>query len=189
MTVLPPRLRVVVTDGGGRRIPPQGLAGWLSRVAPASAKGEVTVALVGDQHMRNLNRRFRGLDRVTDVLSFPMDGAAHDSQTPPPGSRPPTPAPRYLGDIVIAIRVALRQARLVGHSLTTEMRVLALHGLLHLLGYDHGRNTRHMERIERRLRRKGGLPQTLIQRSRRVAQSRVARAPGASRPRSVRKRG
>ena len=189
MTVRPPRLRVVVTDGCGRRIPPQGLAGWLSGVAPASAKGEVTVALVGDQHMRSLNRRFRGLDRVTDVLSFPMDGAAHDPQLPAPTPRPKTPAPRYVGDIVIAIRVALRQARLAGHSLTTELRVLALHGLLHLLGYDHGRNTRHMERIEQRLRRKGGLPHTLIQRSRRAAHSRVAHALGASRPGSVRKRG
>ena len=140
-----------------------GLARWLSEVAPASARGEVTVALVGDRQIRSLNRRFRGLDRVTDVLAFPMGGAVPE---------PLASGPRYLGDIVIATDRARRQARAEGHSLATELRVLALHGLLHLLGYDHGRDAGQMERMEGRLRRKGGLPHTLIQRSRPARNSR-----------------
>ena len=151
-------LRVDVSSGEGGRVPADGLARWLSEVAPASARGEVTVALVGDRQIRSLNRRFRALDRVTDVLAFPMDGAAPD-----PG--PLASGPRYLGDIVIATGRARRQARAEGHSLTTELRVLALHGFLHLLGYDHGRDAGQMERMERRLRRQGGLPPTRVQRS------------------------
>ena len=158
-------LRVDVSSGEGRRVPADGLARWLSEVAPASARGEVTVALVGDRQIRRLNRRFRGLDRVTDVLAFPMDGAAPD-----PG--PLGSGPRYLGDIVIATDRARRQARAEGHSLTTELRVLALHGLLHLVGYDHGRDAGQMERMEGRLRRQGGLPPTRVQRSRPARNSR-----------------
>ena len=152
-------LRVDVSSGEGRHVPEDGLARWLSEVAPASARGEVTVALVGDRQIRSLNRRFRGVDRVTDVLAFPMDGAA-------PGAGLLASGPRYLGDIVIATERARRQARAEGHSLTTELRVLALHGLLHLLGYDHERDAGQMERMEGRLRRQGRLPTTRVQRSR-----------------------
>jgi probable rRNA maturation factor len=70
----------------------------------------------------------------------------------------------FLGDIVIARGVARRQARAAGHAEATEMRVLALHGLLHLLGYDHERDGGAMARLERRLRRKGGLREGLIER-------------------------
>jgi probable rRNA maturation factor len=70
-----------------------------------------------------------------------------------------------LGDIVIARGVARRQARHAGHSELTEWRVLALHGLLHLLGYDHDRDSGRMRRAERRLRRRGGLPNGLIERA------------------------
>ncbi len=158
-------LRVDVSSGEGRRVPADGLARWLVRVAPASARGEVTVALVGDRQIRSLNRRFRGWDRVTDVLAFPVDGAVPD-----PG--PLASGPRYLGDIVIATDRARRQARAEGHSLRTELRVLALHGLLHLLGYDHGRDAGQMERMEGRLRRQGRLPPTRVQRSRPARNSR-----------------
>lgn len=73
----------------------------------------------------------------------------------------------YLGDIVIATGVAERQARLAGHSRLTELRILALHGLLHLAGYDHERDDDggQMARVERRLRRKGGLREGLIERA------------------------
>ncbi len=71
---------------------------------------------------------------------------------------------KFLGDIVIARGVARRQARDAGHPESTELRVLALHGLLHLLGYDHERDTGAMARLERRLRRKGGLREGLIER-------------------------
>ena len=110
----------------------------------------VGVALVSDARIRQLNRRYRGYDCPTDVLSFPA------GSSPMPDS--------FLGDIVIARGVARRQARNAGHSESVEVRVLALHGLLHLLGYDHDRDEGTMARVERRLRRKGGLPDGLIAR-------------------------
>jgi len=142
-------LTVVVTDARGRAVRGTGLERWLRAVAPARARGELAVALITDAHMRSLNRTYRRKDRPTDVLSFPSD------------------APGALGDIVIARGVAERQAREHGHALRTELRVLALHGLLHLLGYDHEEAGDHgrMRRTEERLRRKGGLKTGLITRS------------------------
>ncbi len=143
------RLEVTVTDGRGRAIPAGGLDAWLSGLAPRAAAGVMAVALVGDRKMRDLNRRFRGTDAVTDVLAFPADPVPR-----PPGSghRP------LLGDVVIATGRARRQARAAGLTETQEWRRLALHGLLHLLGYDHERDEGQMLRFERRLRRRGGLP-------------------------------
>ena len=124
-----------------------GLASWLASIAPSRARGTVTVAIVSDARVRALNRQYRRKDKATDVLSFPS------------GER------GYLGDVVIAAGVAARQAREGGHSLATELRVLALHGLLHLLGYDHERDDGRMARHERRLRRRGGLEEGLIERA------------------------
>jgi probable rRNA maturation factor len=151
-------LRVSVTDGRGRPVRDGGLARWLSRVAPRTARGEVAIALVSDARMRTLNRSYRGRDYATDVLSF----AAPDAD---PAPRTPHPA---LGDLVIATGVARRQAREAGHSDQTELRVLALHGLLHLLGYDHESpdDNGRMRRTESRLRKKGGLRVGLIERAR-----------------------
>ena len=141
------RLRVVVTDGRGRVRRADRLRRWLADVAPPSVRGEVAVALVCDRKMRDLNRQYRGIDRATDVLSFPVaSGVAPNAEVEP-----------HLGDIVIATGMARRQARAAGHPLGAELRCLALHGLLHLLGYDHERDTGQMERLERRLRRRGGL--------------------------------
>jgi probable rRNA maturation factor len=133
----------VVTPGAVRA---PGLAHWLQAVAPARTKGEVTVAVVSDARVRALNRRYRRKDRVTDVLSFPAGESGN------------------LGDIVIAEGLAGRQARQAGHARAVELRVLALHGLLHLLGYDHEHDDGRMARLERRLRRKGGLVEGLIER-------------------------
>lgn len=158
------RLRVGVTDHLGRRVLRTGLEYWLSRAAPAAATGGVTIALVSDARMRALNRRFRGVDRVTDVLSFPMI-----EPSPRSARRPRAPSAldtRYLGDIVIAAGRATRQARDWGHPVRIELRVLALHGLLHVLGYDHGRGAARMASVERRCRRRGGLPTGLIDRAR-----------------------
>ncbi len=141
----PERLTIDVV-AGGRPVP--GLAAWLRRVAPIRARGHLTVAIASDGRVRALNRRFRRQDHPTDVLSFPAD------------------EPDQLGDVVIAAGVARRQARGAGHSLQTELRVLALHGLLHLLGYDHEDDDGRMARIERRLRRQGGLREGLIERAR-----------------------
>ena len=135
-----------VVISGGIRAP--GLAAWLSGVAPARARGVVTVAIVPDGRVRLLNRQYRRKDAPTDVLSFPAE------------------EPTILGDIVIAAGVARRQAREAGHTLQTELRVLALHGLLHLLGYDHEHDDGRMARLEARLRRKGGLREGLIERGR-----------------------
>lgn len=155
-----PRLRVHIVDGRGRALAAPGLAHWLARVAPARARGEVTIALVSDQRVRRLNHRYRRLDEPTDVLSFP---AARDA---PAGPHPASHATvdSSLGDIVIARGVARRQARQAGHAESTEWRVLALHGLLHLLGYDHESDDGRMARLERRLRRRGGLDGGLIER-------------------------
>jgi probable rRNA maturation factor len=88
------------------------------------ADPEVTLAFVGDRAIRTLNRKFMKKDRPTDVLSFPLGEKGPDGKY-------------YLGDIVIAVPVADRQAREKGHSLDRELRLLAIHGYLHLLGFDH----------------------------------------------------
>ena len=152
---------MLVSDGRGRRVGAAGLARWLARVAPARARGLVSIAITSDVHVQRLNRRFRGVDKSTDVLSFPSSEPRAQSREP----RAPSPEPRVLGDIVIARGVARRQAREAGHSELTEWRVLALHGLLHLMGYDHERDDGRMRRAERRLRRKGGLREGLIDRA------------------------
>lgn len=123
------------------------LSKWLPRIAPASARGDLCVALVSDRRMRALNRQFRGKDHATDVLSFPSDERG------------------FLGDIVIAEGVAKRQAKEQGHSLKIEVQTLALHGLLHLLGYDHETDDGRMARAEARLRKQAGLPLGLIERN------------------------
>jgi len=135
-------VEVLGVTAGGRA-----LGAWLAEVAPAGARGSLTVAVTTDARVRALNRRFRGVSKPTDVLSFPAD------------------EPGELGDIVIARGVAARQARDRGHSLATELRVLALHGLLHLLGYDHEHDDGRMARTEARLRRRGGLEAGLIERT------------------------
>jgi probable rRNA maturation factor len=149
-------LRVTVVDAHGRGIAAPGLAAWLTRIAPRAAKGEVTVALVSDGRVRRLNHAYRGTDSATDVLSFPAARSSIRARR--------TPRDPSLGDIVIARGVARRQARAAGHPESTEWRVLALHGLLHLIGYDHGTDGGRMARVEARLRRSGGLTRGLIER-------------------------
>jgi probable rRNA maturation factor len=132
------------------RVP--GLATWLESLAPARARGEVSVVFVDGPHIRALNREYRGIDRQTDVLSFPADRLCR-------------PVEGVLGDILIAVNVARTQAASAGHTLGTEIRVLALHGLLHLAGYDHETDRGQMARLEVRLRREGGLREGLIARA------------------------
>jgi len=158
----------------GLRAP--GLAAWLQSVAPGRARGAVSIAVVPDARVRALNRDYRRKDTNTDVLSFPADDHGADVTRAAPrrsrsakvssgrGAGLVRPA-AFLGDIVIAAGVARRQAREAGHSLQTELRILALHGLLHLLGYDHEQDAGQMARLERRLRRKGGLREGLIERA------------------------
>jgi len=132
-------------------------------VAPAAARGIVSVGLVSDQRVRVLNRSYRRKDYATDVLSFPQ--APRAAARARPSSNQHLATSNFLGDIVIARGIARRQAREAGHSELTELKILALHGLLHLLGYDHERDDGRMHRVERRLRRKGGLREGLIERA------------------------
>jgi probable rRNA maturation factor len=164
------RLIVTLTAPDGASLPTRGLATWLANAAPAKARGEVTVALVSDARMRTLNRSFRNKDYATDVLSFPAFAkatagrAGRAGKAGEPGGAGQAGGSGYLGDIVIATGVAQRQADDVGHPVGTEIKVLALHGLLHLLGYDHETDAGAMARLEARLRKKAGLKDGLIAR-------------------------
>ncbi len=129
----------------------RGLGRWLVQAAPARARGQVAIAILPDRQVRRLNRTYRRIDKATDVLSFPG--------VPP------------LGDIAIARGVAARQARRFGHAEAVEWRILALHGLLHLLGYDHETDRGEMTRLEARLQRRAGLPASLLTRAAKPSRS------------------
>jgi probable rRNA maturation factor len=111
---------------------------------------DVTVCFVSNGEIARLNRRFRKKPRPTDVLSFPAH-ATDRTEVRPDGATP------HLGDIAISPEMARRNAKQFGRSLDSELRVLILHGILHLLGYDHESDNGKMERKELRLRRKLGL--------------------------------
>lgn len=114
------------------------VAGCLERLGAHGA--EVHLVLTDDRTIRELNRRFRGIDRATDVLSFP------DGDTLPSGGL-------LLGEIAISIDRARQQAEEFGHDEVRELCELALHGTLHLLGYDHERDNGEMNQVELELRR------------------------------------
>jgi probable rRNA maturation factor len=122
-------------------------------------KGQVTVLLTTDAAIRKLNRQFRGKNKATDVLSFPASGVGAEG---------------VAGDLAISVTTALGQAAEQGHSLSTEIKILVLHGLLHLAGYDHEADDGKMARRERLLRAKLNLPQGLIER---VASTEAGWAP------------
>jgi len=127
---------------------------------PAFARAHNTRASARQATPQGSRLRSSAIDRAT----------AGPSDQPPPRLRRSAEASAkartpFLGDIVIARGVARRQARAMGHPEGTELRILALHGLLHLLGYDHERDHGRMQRLERRLRRKGGLREGLIERA------------------------
>ena len=131
---------------------PAAAAAFLRRAQRAAGiAGEIGLRLVSDADMRALNRQFRGKDTPTDVLSFPV-GAG------------PVAAGGCLGDIAVSIETANRQARARRHSLDTEIRILLLHGVLHLAGFDHETDQGEMRRKERALRRQLGLPPGLTER-------------------------
>ncbi len=111
--------------------------------------GAVNVLVTTNKELRSLNRRFCGKDRPTDVLSFP----------PVPGL-----VPGLAGDIAISAEIAGQNAADLGHSLALEVKILALHGILHLAGYDHESDQGAMARQEMKLRKSLGLPSGLIER-------------------------
>ena len=113
---------------------------FLTRLEREVLGREIGVAIVSDSAIRRYNWQYRHMDKATDVLSFEPD------------------------DLVISAETARRQARRIGHSVEDEIGVLALHGALHLLGHDHERDRGEMARLERRWRRRLGLPLALTER-------------------------
>jgi probable rRNA maturation factor len=107
-------------------------------------QGEVAILISSNPRLRDLNRRFRRKDKPTDVLSFPR----------PSG-----------GDIAISAQIAFENAQRYGHSLVNELKILVLHGMLHLAGYDHESDNGRMARTEARLRSQLKLPASLIDRA------------------------
>ena len=109
------------------------------------APESVTIQLISDETMAHLNETFRKKQGPTDVLSFPANG-----------DRPPLD-PEYIGDIAISPESARRNARRYSRSLPVEMRILILHGMIHLAGFDHETDHGEMDRLERRLRKRLGV--------------------------------
>ncbi len=113
-------------------------------------KGLVNVLLTSSAEMKSLNRRFRGKDKPTDVLSFPAE---------------PDAQKRFAGEIAISTEIAAQNAWALRHSLAEEVKILVLHGVLHLRGYDHECDNGQMARREEQLRAKLHLPLGLIERA------------------------
>jgi len=139
-----PELEITIVNRQRQvEISTRGLANFLKRLdenCPSSADS-LALCLVSDRRMREINREFAGKDATTDVLSFPA------GETGPDGVR-------HLGDVVISLPRAQLQARSGGHSLARESKILALHGYLHLLGYDHETDDGQMLRLQARLTRR-----------------------------------
>jgi probable rRNA maturation factor len=130
----------------------RGLEAFLSDAVQATKlEGSVSVLLTDDEEIRRLNREFRGKDKPTDVLSFPAGDRAEHA--------------RMAGDLAISVETAAREADQRGHGLEIELRVLLLHGVLHLAGFDHETDSGEMARKERLLQKRLGLEQSLIARA------------------------
>jgi probable rRNA maturation factor len=135
----PRELAVVLLNRQKRRpVSAPRLRSVLRRAASSlRVRGELSLVLAGDGLLRRLNRQYRGKDKTTDVLSFPGEGGEAG-----------------LGDIVISVAKAERNARRFGRTLKEELDVLALHGFLHVLGYDHETDDGAMDKLEGRLRKR-----------------------------------
>lgn len=118
--------------------------------AVAGLKSYVTVVLTSSAEMKSLNRRFRGIDKPTDVLSFPAE----------PGDKN-----QFAGEIAVSADIAAANAHALGHSSSEEVKILVLHGILHLRGYDHECDNGKMAKREKQLRAKLNLPIGLIERN------------------------
>ena len=131
-------------------------------------RGEVNILLTGDAEMQRLNMQFRHKDKPTDVLSFPhapaAGSAALSASAPAAGSAALSDSAAG-GDIAISMAAARVQAAALGHDLLTEVKVLILHGMLHLAGHDHERDHGEMLRLEQKLREELHLSAGLIERT------------------------
>lgn len=126
-------------------------------------EGAVTILISNNREIQALNGRFRKKGRPTDVLSFPA----------------PVFAPDFAGDIAISLDIATQNARALGHSVATELRILILHGVLHLAGYDHESDGGQMARKEVTIRRRLLLPTSLIERTEHNALAHNGKRPRA----------
>jgi probable rRNA maturation factor len=133
-------------------------------IQAAGGQGAVSVLLTNDKKICELNRQFRKKNTPTDVLSFPSFEPLNDGRA------------RSAGDLAISLDTAARQATGHGHSLDTEVRVLILHGALHLAGFDHESDSGEMALLENRLRKQFGLPSGLIRRNSLPKVSRTTRS-------------
>lgn len=125
------------------------LARFVTRAGRAiGLRGAVNVLLTSSPELRTLNRRFRKQDKTTDVLSFP----------------PMLDVDEFAGDVAISADIAARNAKRLGHSAADEVKILTLHGMLHLAGHDHEADAGEMAKLEQRLRKSLGLPVGLIER-------------------------
>lgn len=149
MILVEPEIRVAFA----RRLRVTALRQFVEQAqAAVKLRGDVSVLLTGDRQIRRWNKDFRGKNKATDVLSFP--------------AMPVEGMPSALaGDLAISVETADEQAKEQGHALAEELKVLMLHGLLHLAGYDHETDDGTMARVERRLRVKLGLKAGLTERS------------------------
>jgi probable rRNA maturation factor len=146
---MPPDDIPLVVRKLSRRIPRTALRDFLIEITHRIGRRREIVCLIADdRELRKLNREFRGKDYATDVLSFPSDSANGAG----------------LGEIAISIDRAAMQAAEHGHSIADELRILMLHGALHLAGFDHETDSGEMERAELRWRKRFGLPCGLIER-------------------------
>ena len=155
-----PAIDVVFASAQWRKVPQATrlVRRVIAAAAPARVrKAELNVMLTGDRARRALNRRWRRRDKATNVLSFPAP--AHDMAVRKTAS-PRSPMRRHLGDIVIAYETLAREARAEGKPIDHHLAHLALHGFLHLLGYDHesSRDAEAMERRERGILARLGVP-------------------------------
>lgn len=138
--------------------------------AAAGLRGTVNVLVTTSPAMRTLNRRFRGKNKATDVLSFPSAATRRGTKR------------NLAGEIAISADIALQNSIRLGHSAAEEVKILTLHGILHLAGFDHERDNGQMARKEMKLRRTLGLPAGLIERAQpasRKGRRRVAHVSGA----------
>jgi len=129
----------------------------------AGLGGEVNILLTGDAEIQRLNLQFRQQDKPTDVLSFPAPQALGVQQGT--RQRMPLRPQAHGGDIAISLQTARAQAAEIGHDLLTEVKVLILHGMLHLAGHDHEADRGQMRRLEESLRADLHLPAGLIERT------------------------
>jgi probable rRNA maturation factor len=144
-------LRLVIVQKRVADLTDLALARFLARARSAAGlKRKVNVLLTSSAEMKSLNRRFRGKDRPTDVLSFPAEPDAQD---------------QFAGEIAISAEIATKNARALGHSPADEVKILVLHGILHLRGFDHECDNGQMERREKHLRAKLNLPAGLLERT------------------------